>query len=86
MVDVIVTPPNVSLPPTKLARKLGQDIVAKLEPTCMELTRGSLADVLQKTGVTKNKQPAQVKKENRDTIRGVKQAIESELQQRDHEL
>ena len=58
MEDVIVTPPSVSLPPTKLARKLGQDIVAKLEPTCMELTGGSLADVLQKTpvaGVTKKK-------------------------------
>jgi hypothetical protein len=89
MVDVTVTPPNVSLPPTKLAKKLGQDIVAKLEPTCVELTGGSPADVLQKTpvaGVMKRKQPAQVKKENRDRIRGVKQAIESELQQRDHEL
>ena len=49
MVDVTVTPPSVSLPPTKLAKKLGQDIVAKLEPTCVELTGGSLADVLQKT-------------------------------------
>ena len=62
MVDVTVTPPNVSLPPTKLAKQLGQDIdiVAKLEPTCVELTGGSLIDVLQKTpvaGVTKRKQP-----------------------------
>lgn len=37
-------------------------------------------------GVTKRKQPAEVKKENRDRVRGVKRAIESELHQRDHDL
>jgi hypothetical protein len=52
MVDVTVTPPNVPLPPTKIAKKLGQDIVAKLEPTCVKLTGGSLADVLQKTPIS----------------------------------
>ena len=89
MVEIMATPPNASLPPTKLAKKLGQDLVAKLEPTCVELTGRSLADVLQKTpvaGVTKRKQPAEVKKENRDRVRGVKLAIESELHKRDHEL
>ena len=68
MVDITVSSPCLSFPPTKLAKKLGQDIVAKLEPTCVELTGGSFADVLQKTpvaGVTRRKQPAQVKEERR---------------------
>ena len=89
MVEVTLTHPSVSLPPTKLAKKLGQDIVSQLDHTCVELTGGSLADVLQKTpaaGVVKRKRPAEVKKENRDRLRGVKHAIERELHKRDHDL
>lgn len=82
MVEVTVKHPSISLPPTKLAKKLGGDIVSQLDHTCVELTGGSLADVLQKTpaaGLVKRKPPAEIKKENRDRLRGVKQAIESEL-------
>ena len=53
------------------------------------MTGGSLADVLQKTpaaGVVKRKRPAEVKKENRDRLRGDKHAIEGELRKRDHDL
>ena len=60
-VEVTVTRPCTSLPPTKLAKKLGQDIVSQL---CVKLTGGSLADVLQKipaAGVVKRKRPAEVR-------------------------
>ena len=88
-VDITIAKPDLSLPPTKLAKKIGHDIVTQLEPTCKELTGRSLADVLQRTptaGVTKRKTPAAIKKENREQLRGVKHAIESELHKRDHDL
>ena len=87
-VDITIAKPDLSLPPTKLAKKIGHDIVTQLEPTCKELTGRSLADILQRTptaGVTKRKTPAAIKKENREQLRGVKHAIESELHKRDHD-
>ena len=89
-VEIAITArPHLQIPPAKLARKVGQDIVTQLEPTCKELTGRSLADVLQSTpiaGVTKRKTPAAKKKENRARLREVKHAIESELHKRDHDL
>ena len=85
----ITARPDLQMPPAKLAKKVGQDIVTQLEPTCKDLTGRSLADLLQCTptaGVTKRKTPAAKKKENRDRLREVKHAIESDLHKRDHDL
>ena len=49
-VDITITArPDLQMPPAKLAKKVGQDIVTQLQPTCKELTGQSLADVLQST-------------------------------------
>ena len=60
-----------------------------LDPACQQLTGMSLATVLQHTpiaGVIQKKNKIIAKKENRDRLRSVKTAIESELQKRDDDL
>lgn len=78
LVDVTVTEPDVNLPPTKVMKRLGQDIVAQLDPACREITGKSLVDVLQvtqETGVSKKK-ASERKKENREKLREIKTAIQ----------
>jgi len=58
-------------------------------PPAKQAKNVGLADVLQSSptaGVTKRKTPAAIKKENRDQLREVKHAIESELHNGDHDL
>ena len=66
---------------TKLAECI-EDIVSTLDPACKTLTGMSLATVLQRTpsaGVSQRKTKYERKKENRNRLRSVKAAIESEL-------
>lgn len=70
-------------------KRLGQDIVTQLDPACRELTGKSLVDVLQVTpeaGVSKKKSASERKKENRDKLREVKTAIQTEIRMKDNDL
>ena len=70
-------------------KRLGQDIVTQLDPACREITGKSLADVLQATsqaGVSKKKTQSEKKKENRDKLREVKTAIQTEIRTKDNDL
>ena len=88
-VHMDVVQPDTTLPPTKLAKRIGENIVTSLDPGCKTLTGMSLATVLQRTpsaGVSQRKTKSERKKENRNRLRSVKAAIETELQQRDTDL
>ena len=70
-------------------KRLGHDIVTHLDPACRELTGKSLVDVLQVTpeaGVSKKKSASERKKENRDKLRDVKTAIQTEIRMKDNDL
>lgn len=89
LVDITVTEPELSLPPTKIMKRLGQDIVTQLDPACRELTGKSLADVLQTTpqaGLTKRKTLTERIKENRGRLREIKMAVQTETQSKDSNL
>ena len=80
---------QVNLPPAQWAKYVGENLVKVLDPACQQLTGMSLATVLQHTpiaGVIQKKNKIIAKKENRDRLRSVKTAIESELQKRDDDL
>ncbi len=89
LVNVEVSVPDLTTPPTKVAKKLGRDIIAQLNPACQRITKMPLSRVLDLTpgsGVTQRKSHTEKKRERRKRMRDIKQSIESEFKQRDSSL
>lgn len=80
---------DFSAPPTKVAKKLGHDIVTQLSPVCQQMTGMPLSKVLALTpssGTTQRKSHTQWKCEQRKRMRDVKRSVEFELRKHDSNL
>ena len=77
---------DLSSPPTKIAKKLGHDIVTLLSPICENATGMPLSKVLALTpnsGIAERKNRAQQKDERRKRMRNVKEKVELEFHKHD---
>lgn len=89
LVNIQVSEPHLTTPPTKMAKKLGHDLVTQLNPVCERLAQMPLLRVLELTptsGVMQRKTRVEQKRERRKRTRDIKQSIESEFKQRDSKL
>ena len=80
---------DLSSPPTKVAKKLGHDIVTLLSPICENATGMALSKVLALTpnsGIAERKNRAQQKDERRKRMRNVKEKVELEFHKHDSNL
>ena len=79
-----------SLLPSKTpAQKLGQIIQGGLEPLCKSVTGKSFCNVMDATttiNLEKKPTPAEKKKRQRETLRGVERKLEHRFEQRDFDL
>ena len=80
---------DLDSPPTKIAKKLGHDIVNQLSPICQQMAGMPLSKVLSLTPtseITERKSRSEQKQDQRQRTHHVKQALQLELRKNDNKM